>query len=611
MQGDQLIAERYRLLGRVGTGGMGVVWRARDERLDRVVALKQARLSDAVSGRTLRREARLAAGLQHPNVVTFYDVVAEGDELWIVMEYVPSRSLAEILAAEGALPVRTVAEIGVQLADALAAVHDRGIVHRDVKPGNVLITEQGLAKLTDFGISRSVRTDETITDSPLIGGTPGYLAPEVAQGHPPTPASDVFSLGATLFSAVEGSPPFGGGNEYATIRQAAEGPVPEPRNAGGLAPALTELMRFAPAERPAAAAARDLLAGGLEGLPPAPPHRPRHSARRRRLMVSGAVLAAVVVVVAAFLVFVRTPDQPAAQGPSAVPVKPAVLGIGTNPEEADPCRLVDAAPLKPFGDAAADPDYGNFDRCDVIIQRGQSSDGQDRQADVKLELLDPPGDGGAPAGERTRSGPFAVFGDPAQDGDCTRLVQLQDQYLVRIDVSDDQGDNLDVCKAADIAVASATKVLAAGGVPARTTPYPSGSLAQLNACTLLDQTALSGTAGVTAPVRVQPGFGNWGCDWDSDATTRAVTVIFDRDQPPGPDTGQLVRVAGRDVYTKTDDFAPKTCQALLVYRQYTDATGEAAVEQIKVVVHGDPPSDRLCTPATALAGDVVAKLPKP
>ncbi|MDT8912485.1 serine/threonine-protein kinase [Amycolatopsis sp. PS_44_ISF1] len=607
MQGDQRIAGRYRLLGRAGTGGMGVVWRARDERLDRVVALKQARRSDAVSGRTLRREARLAAGLRHPNVVAFHEVVTEGDELWIVMEYVPSRSLAEVLAAEGPLPARTVAGIGVQVAAALAAVHERGIVHRDVKPGNVLITDEGLAKLTDFGLSRSVRADETITDSPLIGGTPGYLAPEVAQGHPPTAASDVFSLGATLFSAVEGTPPFGGGNEYATIRKAAEGPVPQARNAGVLASVLSALMAFAPAERPTASVARELLAGGLEGLPSAPSPRRRPGPRLRRAVVAGAVPVVVVVLAAAFLLFARTRDTPA---PPAVPVKPAVLGIGGNPVEADPCRLVDATPLKAFGPAAVDPDYGNFDRCDVIIPRGAGRDGEERQADVKVELLDPSGDG-APAGRRTRSGPFAVFGDPAQDGACTRLVQLQDRYLVRIEVEDDQGDDLDVCRVADLAVASATEVLAAAGVPTRSTPYPAASLARLNACALLDPAGLAGAAGVTAPVRVRPGFGHWSCDWDSDTVTRAVTVMFDRDQPPGPDSGRLARVAGREVHTSIDDFAPETCQALLVYRQYTDAQGEAAVEQIKVVVHGDPPSSRLCTPATALAGDVVAKLPKP
>ncbi|MEW2499945.1 MULTISPECIES: serine/threonine-protein kinase [unclassified Amycolatopsis] len=603
MQGDQLIAQRYRLLERIGTGGMGVVWRAHDEQLDREVALKQARLSDAVSGRTLRREARLAAGVQHPNVVTFFDVVAEGDELWLVMEYVPSRSLAEVLAAEGSLPVRTVAEIGVQVAGALAAVHEGGVVHRDVKPGNVLITDDGRAKLTDFGISRSVRTDETVTDSPHIGGTPGYLAPEVAQGHPPTAASDVFSLGATLFSAVEGAPPFGGGNEYATIRRAAEGAVPPPRKAGDLTPVLAALMRTAPEDRPTASAAHDLLAGSVGGLPPAPPLR--RSGGRRRFMIAGAV-AAVVVLAAVTLVLLPDSGQaPAPAAASKVPAAPAKLGIGKDPHSADPCRLVDAVPLRPFGEPEVDPDYGNFDRCDVILKRGN-----DLQADVKVELEDPPSDGAAPEGQRSRSGPFDVFGDPAQDGACVRLIQLQDKYLVRVTVSDDDGDNLDTCKPADVAVASATKVLAVAGVPARTSPVPSGSLSEVDACSLLSSASLGTTAGVTAPVQVMPGYGNWTCDWDSSASDRAVTVIFDRDQPPDGDSGQLVKVSGHDAYLATDDFADNTCQALLVYRTYTDAHGEAAVEQIKVVVHGDPPSQGLCGPATSLAGDVVAKLPQ-
>ncbi|HWD03007.1 MAG TPA: protein kinase [Amycolatopsis sp.] len=603
MQGDQLIAERYRLLERIGTGGMGVVWRAHDDQLDRVVAVKQARLSDSVSGRTLRREARLAAGVQHPNIVTFFDVVAHGDELWLVMEYVPSRSLAEILADRRTLPVRTVAEIGVQVAAALSAVHERGIVHRDVKPGNVLITADGRAKLTDFGISRSVRTDETLTDSPHIGGTPGYLAPEVAQGHAPTPASDVFSLGATLFAAVEGAAPFDVGNEYATIRRAAEGVVPTPHQAGDLAPALAELMRPAPADRPSAAMAHDLLAADLDRLPSAPPLPPP---KRRRRGLRGAGVAVAAVVVLAGVALIALPGRGKPQQSAAGAAAPAKLGIGADPHSADPCRLVDPAPLRPFGDPEVATAYGNFDRCDVIIHRG----GGDLQADVKVELENPPADNAAPEGQRSTVGPFAVYGDPAQDGDCVRLIQLQDHYLVRVTVSDDQGDHLDVCRAADVAVGSATKVLAVAGVPARSTPWPIGSLARVNACTLLDQATLASAAGVAAPVQVDPGFGDWACDWDSSASSRAVTVIFDRDQPPDGDSGRLVQVAGHDAYLKTDDFADNTCQALLVYREYTDAQGEAAVEQIKVVVHGDPPSDQLCAPATALAGAVVSKLPR-
>ncbi|MFF0146126.1 protein kinase-like protein [Amycolatopsis sulphurea] len=587
MHGDQLIADRYRLLERVGSGGMGVVWRARDERLDREVALKQARLSDAVSGRKLRREARLAASVLHPNVVTFFDVAAEGDELWLVMEYVPARSLAEVLAEEGRQPPRTVAEIGVQIAAGLAAVHAHGIEHRDVKPGNVLITLDGQAKLTDFSISRSVRAEETVTDSPVIGGTPGYIAPEVAQGHLPSAAADVFSLGATLYALAEGAPPFAGGTEFATIRRAAEGVVPPAAHAGSLAPVLARLMRSDPAERPSATVAGELLAeqiGTLPVLPPAP---------RRGLPAGAVVLVAVVVLGVAFLV-----ARPGSGDPVAQPPK---LGIGADPRAADPCRLMDAAPLRPFGDAEMDADYGNFDRCDVILHRGE-----DLQTDVKLEFEDPPAGGATPAGTQTRSGPFAVFGEAPQDGGCVRLVHLQDRYLVRISVDPDEGYSLDPCKVADIAVGSATKVLAVAGAPPRATPTQAGSLGQVDACSLVDP----GAAGVAQPVRIQPGFGKWSCDWDSAASSRAVTVMFDRDQPPDGRDGQLVRVGGHDAYLKADEYADHTCQAILVFRGYTDAHGESAVEQIKLVLHGDPPSERLCAPVTTLAGEVAAKLPR-
>ncbi|WP_406633574.1 serine/threonine-protein kinase [Amycolatopsis sp. WGS_07] len=595
MHADQLIADRYRLLERVGSGGMGVVWRAHDDRLDREVALKQARLSDVVSGRTLRREARLAAGVLHPNVVTFFDVAADGDELWLVMEYVPSRSLAEILAADGRLPARTVAEIGVQIAAALAAVHAHGIVHRDVKPGNVLIAGDGRAKLTDFGISRSVRTDETVTDSPLIGGTPDYLAPEVAQGHPPTAASDVFSLGATLFAAVEGAPPFSGGNEYATIRRVAEGSVPPARHADGLAPALGQLMRRDPGERPTAVAAGELLAEGIDTLPVEVPRRRRV---RREPLIAGVAVAAVAVVVAVY--FVARP----AENPSAPPVAsaaPAKLGIGPDPRAADPCRLVDSAPLKQFGDPEVVPDYGNFNRCDVILHRG------DLQADVLVELNDPPA--AAPEGPQSKSGPFTVFAPPATKK-CERLIQLPDRFAVQVTAKQDDGYQLDVCKAADLAVASATKAMAAAGVPARATPLPAGSLAYVDACSLLDPGAVTTVAGVAAPVQIQPGFGRWWCDWKSPASDRSVTIMFDRDQPPGADTGQLVQIGGRDAYLKTDDFAEGTCQAVLVYRPYTDAHGDKRVERLRVVVHGPQPSDRLCAPVSTLAGALAGKLPK-
>lgn len=163
---------------------MGAVWLAEDERLDRPVALKRAHpAADEGRLRQLTREARIAGGIDHPRVVALHDLVTDDGGTWLVMEYIPSRDLAEIIGSDGVLPPEDVARIGRQLAEALEAVHALGIVHGDVKPGNVLITERGDAKLTDFGVSRAIWGDETVSDSGLFRGTPAYVAPEVARGE--------------------------------------------------------------------------------------------------------------------------------------------------------------------------------------------------------------------------------------------------------------------------------------------------------------------------------------------------------------------------------------------------------------------------------------------
>lgn len=236
---------------------MGVVWQARDERLHRLVAVKQLLLqpdlspaeTDGARQRALR-EARIAARLQHPNAIVVYDVAEHDGEPCLVMEYLPSRTLAEVLAELGCLPLNEVASIGRQVASALGAAHDAQIVHRDVKPGNILIADGGTAKITDFGVSRAAG-DVTITQTGMMAGTPAYLAPEVARGQVPTPASDVFSLGATLFAAIEGRAPFGDSeNQLALLHAVAAGEVEEPRNAGALTPTLMKLLSKDPAERP-------------------------------------------------------------------------------------------------------------------------------------------------------------------------------------------------------------------------------------------------------------------------------------------------------------------------------------------------------------------------
>jgi eukaryotic-like serine/threonine-protein kinase len=279
----ELIAGRYRLISRLGSGAMGVVWRARDERLHRNVAIKQLLLPPELSEPEVEeancramREARITARLHHPNAIAVYDVVDYQNQPFLIMEYVPSESLAAVLSSEGALLPETVARIGSQISSALAAAHQAGIVHRDIKPGNVLLTDDGAAKITDFGVSHAVG-EVTVTATGIVVGTPAYLAPEVAQGHNADFASDVFALGATLYTAVEGVPPFGlNDNAIALLHRVASGQIIPPQHAGPLTPLLMDLLRCGPEQRPTMQQAHQALAAlaadlpGLQRDPPTP-----------------------------------------------------------------------------------------------------------------------------------------------------------------------------------------------------------------------------------------------------------------------------------------------------------------------------------------------------
>jgi hypothetical protein len=254
---------------------MGVVWQAYDERLRRAVAVKQLRLEpgldpeDANEARErAMREGRIAARLHHPNAVSVFDVVDEDDAPWLIMEYVPSRSLAAEMAERGVLQPDEVSRIGAQVAHALVAAHQAGIVHRDIKPANVLLGEDGTVKITDFGISRA-SGDVAVTKTGLIAGTPAYLAPEVAYGRPPEAPADVFSLGSTLYAAVEGEPPFGmSENTLGLLHAVAAGRINPPQRAGVLTDLLIALLNADPDARPSSATAARWLDAVARGQRP-------------------------------------------------------------------------------------------------------------------------------------------------------------------------------------------------------------------------------------------------------------------------------------------------------------------------------------------------------
>ncbi|MEU4241304.1 serine/threonine-protein kinase [Actinoplanes sp. NPDC026619] len=318
---DEVLGGRYRLLEMVGTGGMGRVWRARDQLLLRDVAVKEITVaSTALLAAQTMREARAAARLDHPGVVQVFDVVWQHDRSWIVMEYVNSRSLYEAVRDDGPRSPREVARIGVHVLAALRAAHAAGVLHRDVKPHNVLLGVDGRVVLTDFGLATIGERDGGV--DPRLG-SPHYIAPERVRSAPAGAAADLFSLGATLYAAVEGRAPFARGDTDSSLRALLDDPPDPPRRAGPLSGIILGLLAKEPEARPDAAETESVLravAGGAKASPwrgraPVPP-RPSRRRRDRRYVVAG--IAAVLLATGGAGAYAAGRHRPEASTPAAL-----------------------------------------------------------------------------------------------------------------------------------------------------------------------------------------------------------------------------------------------------------------------------------------------------
>jgi serine/threonine protein kinase len=270
----RVIGGRYVVLAELGRGGMGIVWRAEDRVMGRQVAVKELHLPAGLGEAERRlfrerllREARTAGRLNHPGIVTVYDVVADGGVDHIVMELIEARTLADVVAESGPLGETAVASLAQQLLDALGAAHDSGVVHRDVKPTNVMLGARGRVKLTDFGIAQAA-DDPRLTTTGALVGSPGYMAPERLEGQPATPSSDLWSLGATLYLAVQGLSPFARDSTAATIFAVLHADVPTTRTRGPLGPVIAGLLQREARARLGGPQALALLAGSAAMGPP-------------------------------------------------------------------------------------------------------------------------------------------------------------------------------------------------------------------------------------------------------------------------------------------------------------------------------------------------------
>ncbi len=278
-EAGRLLSGRYRLSADIGRGGMGVVWQARDELLNRDVAVKEVvwpphftEAEQQVACQRAVREAQMAGRLAHPNVVRIYDILQEDGHPWIIMELLPYQSLRDLVREEGPLTPARAARVGLGVLAALVAAHARGVLHRDVKPANILVAPDGRVVLTDFGIARAVDSPTFTTLGTLVG-SPSYIAPERARGGQSTPAGDLWGLGACLYAAVEGHPPFERDAPLATLTAVVVDEPEEAVHAGRLWPVISALLRKDPDERLDAAQTERLLrevAGNDEAAPAAP-----------------------------------------------------------------------------------------------------------------------------------------------------------------------------------------------------------------------------------------------------------------------------------------------------------------------------------------------------
>ncbi|GGW86844.1 hypothetical protein GCM10010297_04690 [Streptomyces malachitofuscus] len=641
MRSGELFADRYVLKEVVGAGRGGDVWLAHDTVVGQDVALKRERTDsgDEAAVRRLLGEPRAMAKFrEHPHVVTLYDVVAveqDGDgprTYWFVMEYVPGGGLDR---QPPVAPARA-ARIGAQLADALSALHEAGIVHCDVKPANIGLTRQGAAKLLDFGAAHRVGGSETITVGGPFSFTPDYAAPELARGNVPRPASDVFCLGATLHALVTGAPPRGDaaeddarpalgqdGTDAERLRywKAEQGVVELDADAlGPLYPVLAAMLHRDPRQRPDDAEAQRLLEEAA-GTGPDPARGPAATGtvpgprRRRRPLIAGALGVSAVLALGLAVLPGHGDDGKAAGSPhgqsrqdeNASDGEPQAL-IG-DPHTADVCALTDPAALDRFGDGdvRVDVDYGNFDRCDVLVGIDDAT-----RIDVSVGLLRGPRPEGS---EPSRTiGSIGIRQEQAESDEC-KLLLTSDRdtgdALVEVRVNMGKGTvvggNATLCTVAYEAAGSAAEVLDSGPVPRRSPGYPRTSLAWADACALLDAEALSAVPGLKADVP-EVGIANWSCAWSSDVDELEAEVSFFRDQPKSAaDGATAVRLSGYRTVIAPDDDGD-SCTAFVEYRRYSGQDARTAAEMVRLDVGGRRPTAELCATAEDLAGSAAAGL---
>lgn len=613
MEAGEIIAGEFEFVRRLGAGGQGEVWLAREIPLDRHVALKFFPRAEPATTDRIIAEARKLARVTHPNVVTIHRVSSHPRLPWIAMEYVQGSPLHEIRDRS----VRAVAHYGAQIAGGLATVHDAGVLHLDVKPSNVLVTDDGVAKLADFGVARDVHALETLSGDGRIHGTPGYLSPEAAETNDVSWSADVFSLGATLYHVLEGTTPYGVGDDRTLLNRTQTRPIDPPTRCGEITTLVRRMLSTSPRARPTLERVRADLAA-VAGDPEAGRGGRIRAGTTRPAMFAAAGLAAGVALIAGWslldLPVPGFPVTPAGATPTATAapmtdVAPAGTGQpGSMGDEAtaDPCALLDVSTLSAFGDAELDTDADIPNRCDVVVTEPSGA-----QIDVQLKMwVDE-----RHTGDAVRRGVIDVLRtteDMPRQCETDLFLPSRD-HLIALDAEQVTGDVADLCAVADAAVEHAVSVLNAGEVPRRPLVPMPGSLQTINACRVIEERALDlFLDGEESDERVR-GFASWDCTWYKD-DDRSLRVLVTRHEPLSASDGHRVVLGGREAYVEDDSWGPETCVVSIVHDKHPDADGGTGfTDDLVRVVFSDAglPLEQRCNTAVPLARAVAEALPVP
>ncbi len=633
---QRLIADRYSLVEPLPGSATDIGWRARDLWSGQLVVVTRVPVPGLVGQELLSArheiagEVRVLGGLQHDRLVRAMDVVLDADDLWVASEALPAVTLAEELAQRDAVRPERVARWGRDVADGLAAAHGAGVQHRNVHAGVVGIAEDGGAVIGGFATT-------VVTPDGLRSGTPVHVAPEVARGANPSPAADVFALGAMLYVAVEGHGPFPAAKDREQLLAAMTAvAVATPQRAGQLSGPLMQMLHPDPAQRPAAAVVADQLRqltampGGGDsatirvtppgpafvgpssyraplpgGMPPPglPPTATDPPARQRMWWGVWAAVVAMLALAGGLLVAfgpLRTSDL--LGRPAAAPTPPPPIG---DPRTADPCSLLNVGSMQRFGQATMIGDAGYPQACLIEISTG--GDGL-----MWLWAMFSVAEDRAPAGVAERFGELTISREVAGDRGCGRTVVLADRSRVYVTARAVRGAATEVCAVADAGTQTAVLALSSGSLPRRDITGPPNALTRLDdACALLDQTALAQVPGLDATRRT-PGFAGWRCTWGDNPAFLYdpwVVVAVNRWQPL---SGQPVQIGGRSATVfPGDSNNPGRCEVDLVQRSYPGISGNTRVELLEITVYlgAQQPTEAACRSARGLAEAVAPKLP--